>query len=630
MRKTKRIIAAVTVALMTMSSSALIPANAVDEPVNVSLQSVSETESKEYTFNEINAMTTEDVVNLFTEKGLNKDNGYKVYGQGNDAEYVYCFSWNVYLFSDDFLSNRTVEEILTDYAPSQDGDCLYDKGESLWDTDRIVSALALPEEYFEITAFKNRVFVKGADSTDKNKIACNCEIRCKLPEGEKRAAMRNAALNYLQLRKDFDKLLIDDAVPYYGKEKTAAQKYGDSIAEYMANNDIQGVVSRSVPDEKLSIGFHGDHEAQLRAYVSEIGLDKSGIPYEFEKLPDFSEFNDLNVTTVTQPKVTATTTTETQTPDLEKVSALKETAEDINEYMRSNGISGSTHIHEDDGVEKIFITYDDFFEKIKAYVVGTGVDESLVVYQQSHDDTVGPDKSENENNLKVYADDISNYMLANSIAGDAFVRDDKIVVTYSAHEDKIKAYIKEKGIDESLVIYEKGQNQTSTERTDAESLKGDANCDGQVDLSDAVMIMQALANPNKYGISGTAEKHLTEQGQINGDMDGDGLTVGDAQAIQRQLLGLSSNIEFHSSADYPCAIKINGTVFWQTNEKFSEDFSNYTINKVTAYSENGTPQNDGESNFDRGCTTEYIIIDEKTIVVKLQEGLVGYWIFRAK
>jgi len=70
------------------------------------------------------------------------------------------------------------------------------------------------------------------------------------------------------------------------------------------------------------------------------------------------------------------------------------------------------------------------------------------------------------------------------------------------------------------------------------TLKGDANCDGQVDLSDAVMIMQALANPNKYGIGGTAEKHLTEQGQINGDMDGDGLTVGDAQAIQRKLLGL--------------------------------------------------------------------------------------------
>ncbi|WP_019679141.1 dockerin type I repeat-containing protein [Ruminococcus flavefaciens] len=74
--------------------------------------------------------------------------------------------------------------------------------------------------------------------------------------------------------------------------------------------------------------------------------------------------------------------------------------------------------------------------------------------------------------------------------------------------------------------------------SESERLKGDANCDGQVDLADAVMIMQALANPNKYGLDGTAEHHLTEQGKLNGDMDGDGLTVGDAQAIQRKLLGL--------------------------------------------------------------------------------------------
>ena len=57
-------------------------------------------------------------------------------------------------------------------------------------------------------------------------------------------------------------------------------------------------------------------------------------------------------------------------------------------------------------------------------------------------------------------------------------------------------------------------------------------------MADAVLIMQALANPNKYGIDGTADHHLTEQGKLNGDMDGNGLTVGDAQAIQCKLLGL--------------------------------------------------------------------------------------------
>ncbi|MBR5683482.1 MAG: hypothetical protein IKW96_09480 [Ruminococcus sp.] len=57
-------------------------------------------------------------------------------------------------------------------------------------------------------------------------------------------------------------------------------------------------------------------------------------------------------------------------------------------------------------------------------------------------------------------------------------------------------------------------------------------------MADAVLIMQALANPNKYGIGGTAEHHLTEQGKANADMDGDGLTVGDAQKIQMKLLGI--------------------------------------------------------------------------------------------
>ena len=65
---------------------------------------------------------------------------------------------------------------------------------------------------------------------------------------------------------------------------------------------------------------------------------------------------------------------------------------------------------------------------------------------------------------------------------------------------------------------------------DAKQIKGDANCDGGVDMADVVFIMQCLANPDKY--------QLTETGRINADMDGNGVTVGDAQAIQRKLLGL--------------------------------------------------------------------------------------------
>jgi hypothetical protein len=77
------------------------------------------------------------------------------------------------------------------------------------------------------------------------------------------------------------------------------------------------------------------------------------------------------------------------------------------------------------------------------------------------------------------------------------------------------------------------------------TLAGDTNCDGIVDLSDAILIMQALANPNRYGLGGSDEKHLTEQGKLNGDVDRStiGLTSNDAVLIQNYLLHKISSLE---------------------------------------------------------------------------------------
>ena len=73
-----------------------------------------------------------------------------------------------------------------------------------------------------------------------------------------------------------------------------------------------------------------------------------------------------------------------------------------------------------------------------------------------------------------------------------------------------------------------------------EGIKGDANGDGKVDLSDAVLIMQSLANPEKYGVNGSDEKHITEEGYRLADIDGDGVTNMDALEIQKSLLGLTT------------------------------------------------------------------------------------------
>jgi hypothetical protein len=72
---------------------------------------------------------------------------------------------------------------------------------------------------------------------------------------------------------------------------------------------------------------------------------------------------------------------------------------------------------------------------------------------------------------------------------------------------------------------------------------GDANGDGTVDMSDAVLIMQALANPNKYGMNGTDPRHITKNGLKYADADGDGFTVNDAQRIQLYLLGKISSLD---------------------------------------------------------------------------------------
>ncbi|WP_294753020.1 serpin family protein [uncultured Ruminococcus sp.] len=258
-------------------------------------------------------------------------------------------------------------------------------------------------------------------------------------------------------------------------------------------------------------------------------------------------------------------------------------------------------------------------------------------------------------------------------------------------------------------------------------ISGDVNCDGAVDMADAVLIMQALANPDKYGINGTAENHLTEQGRLNGDFNGDGLTVGDALTIQKKLLGyditegqdaaallglkdskvksavvtgmigtkkysfegekaqavvdylkslhlvtnfsenpdeyngggwtidleyeggdtvtvwhnanmfirnplkpwyrmdyeeafsfdnLLFELDKQSTECYPAMIMVNGTLYKQSDVSFTGDFSKYTAKKVTSFVKSGTPQKDGETNFDNDCDAEYIELDDGTIALK--------------
>lgn len=75
------------------------------------------------------------------------------------------------------------------------------------------------------------------------------------------------------------------------------------------------------------------------------------------------------------------------------------------------------------------------------------------------------------------------------------------------------------------------------------TLRGDANLDAQVNIADAVLVMQVATNPDKYA-QGRSEVSIKPQGEINADIDGKtGLSNSDALLIQKFKLGLINSFE---------------------------------------------------------------------------------------
>lgn len=73
---------------------------------------------------------------------------------------------------------------------------------------------------------------------------------------------------------------------------------------------------------------------------------------------------------------------------------------------------------------------------------------------------------------------------------------------------------------------------TTTTNKAGNGISGDANGDGGVDFADVVLIMQSLANPDKYQIA----PENRENADVN--LKGNGITNADAAAIQKYLLKL--------------------------------------------------------------------------------------------
>jgi endoglucanase len=111
------------------------------------------------------------------------------------------------------------------------------------------------------------------------------------------------------------------------------------------------------------------------------------------------------------------------------------------------------------------------------------------------------------------------------------------------HTDKTTTTTQKSDTVTTTTSSEKSNTTTTTKNGSGDAkvtLWGDANCDGTVNLADAVLVMQSIANPSKYGLTGSEDNHITEQGQANADVSGnsDGITNADALAIQKYKLDL--------------------------------------------------------------------------------------------
>ena len=173
-------------------------------------------------------------------------------------------------------------------------------------------------------------------------------------------------------------------------------------------------------------------------------------------------------------------------------------------------------------------------------------------------------KAEDDGAYSTYADEICAMAQFYYYEGHLY---DNVFTWTSANGEKINKYRTPDrwdwwgdGVPSMAPIVEKQETTTSTTTTTTTvssttsttsnpqisiTLYGDANCDSTVDMSDIVLIMQSLANPNKYDINGTDEHCITLQGKANADVDlsSKGVTSNDALRIQEYLLHKIESLE---------------------------------------------------------------------------------------
>lgn len=90
------------------------------------------------------------------------------------------------------------------------------------------------------------------------------------------------------------------------------------------------------------------------------------------------------------------------------------------------------------------------------------------------------------------------------------------------------------------------------------------------------------------------------------------------------LMLVVAGCEKAEGGDYPAAIMVNGTNYYSTDNAVPVEVEESAIQYAASYAENGVPQKDGETNFDRECKTPYAVLEDGTVVVLIDNEWIEF------
>lgn len=234
------------------------------------------------------------------------------------------------------------------------------------------------------------------------------------------------------------------------------------------------------------------------------------------------------------------------------------TIDAFGEQFRINGDEISNH-DEYIGNDVVYGVSDDLGYAVFNYSIHKNGDIDVVAYNRKHDDYI-TSLEKNYVTIPTYYD-IKSTPVADDMHFTELINDDvKGYETFELPEvtsqgaffwfqiintDKDSIHNATDSLNDNIKILDKEFNGDflNALHKSANKLSGDSNCDGEVNMADAVLIMQYLSSPDRYT--------LTAQGKINADCtsrqeyifnSGDGVTNADALEIQRYILKLIDSL----------------------------------------------------------------------------------------